>query len=137
MRNSKRRVERGAGRSLDAVIWPKRLASVGDVDCFEGTGSRMAGGEGDVTSRVPVLRQHNMGELLRKLVDDRNNLVPSCNCERSARAEVVLKIDNQQYIGGRLDSHDAVWHVEPDTVKTLHLYGWAADSQPLMEMMEA
>jgi hypothetical protein len=50
---------------------------------------------------VPVLRKNDVGELLRKLVDDWDNLVSVGDGESAAGAEIVLNVNDQQDIMAR------------------------------------
>ena len=51
-----------------------------------------------MTCRVPVLGQHDMGKALRQAIDDRNDVMTARNREIAAGAEIILHIDDQQYI---------------------------------------
>ena len=46
--------------------------------------------------RVPVLRQHDRGEALAQLVDERDDLVAAGDRQAAARAEIVLNVDDDQ-----------------------------------------
>ncbi|MNV93810.1 hypothetical protein D3C71_1885420 [compost metagenome] len=54
-----------------------------------------------MAGRVPVLRQDHMLEPPDEIVDRRHDLIASGNGKRSARAEIVLHVDDDQ----RLSSH--------------------------------
>ena len=49
-----------------------------------------------MAGRMPVLRQHEMLEILGQRVDQRHHLVAARNGKRAARAEIVLHIDDDQ-----------------------------------------
>ena len=51
-----------------------------------------------MAARMPVLRQHDMGELRRQAIDHRHDLVASRHRQAAAGTEVVLDIDDQEYI---------------------------------------
>ena len=68
-------VNRCAGRVLQAVNRPQRLCT---VRSFVGVGKRLLAvraGKRDVTGRMPILRKHNVVELLCQGIDRRHDLV--------------------------------------------------------------
>lgn len=70
----------------------------------------MSAGKRDVSRRMPVLREYDVGKTLRERVDDGNDLVTARDRQRAARsvdsgAEVVLQIDHQQRVGGGVELH--------------------------------
>ena len=66
VRNIEFGVQLRAVGTLNAVVRPKHLLTVGQIDHLEGLGSRMARGEGDVARRMPVLGQDDVLEALAK-----------------------------------------------------------------------
>lgn len=81
------------------MFGPKGLGAVGDLDGFVGMFARMGASKRDVPGGMPVLGEDDVMEFLRKLVDDGNDLLAFGYGERSAGAEVVLEIDDQESIG--------------------------------------
>ena len=63
----------------------------------------MGAGEGKVTARVPVLRQHNVREARAEAIDERHDLIAVRHGQRAARHEVVLHVDDDQdgFFGSR------------------------------------
>jgi hypothetical protein len=47
---------------------------------------------------MPILRQRDMIEALGEPVDDRHDRVAVADCERAARTEIVLHVDDEQQI---------------------------------------
>jgi hypothetical protein len=89
-------VELGAGRALHAMVGPQRLLAIGHRDVGEGGTPLVAGGEAGMTPRVPILRQHHMIESLDQPVDRPDDLVPLRHRQRTAGAEIVLDVDDDQ-----------------------------------------
>src|SRR5258705_6506670 len=56
---------------------------------------------------MPVLRQHDVIEALSKAIDDRDHGIAVANRQRTAAAEIILHVDDQQHIVV------AYLHVEP------------------------
>lgn len=85
-------------RASHAVIWPKLLLLTID----EYTGERLfvlvVGCEGDMVFGVPILADEDVRELrvLLEGVDCLKDLTASFDCQRSALAEVVLRVYNYQ-----------------------------------------
>ncbi|WP_244543716.1 hypothetical protein [Bosea lupini] len=46
--------------------------------------------------RVPILRQHDRGEALAEVVDERNDLVAAGDRQAAAEAEIILDVDDDQ-----------------------------------------
>src|SRR6202022_5157258 len=65
------RVKGGARRALDTVIGPERLLAIWHADGLKRSGTRMRGGKGAVTGRMPILGQRDMIEALGEAIDDR------------------------------------------------------------------
>lgn len=104
-------VKVGAGGALDAVIGPEGLRAVGDLDALVGLLAGVGRGEGDVAGGVPVLGEDDVFEAPGEAVDDGDDLVALGYGQRASnsingRAEVVLDVDNQQYVSG-LELHDS------------------------------
>jgi len=85
---------------LKTVFGPEGLGTVREWDGLEGLFAGMSGSEGDVLRRVPVLGENDVIESLRESVDEGNDLISFGYGERSAGAEVVLEIDDQESVGG-------------------------------------
>src|SRR6185312_10723525 len=99
--NSQHRMKPGARRALHAMIGPQRLLSVQHGDALKRRRTRMAGGEGAVTWRMPILGQHHMVEAFRQPVDDGYNLITGADRKRATRAKIVLNVDDeQQFVAG-------------------------------------
>ena len=92
-------VELGAGRALHAVVRPQHLRAVGELHQIVRRGAGMDRGKGLVAVRMPVLRQHHVGEGARQAVDQRHDLVALGHGERAARAEIVLHVHHHQHVG--------------------------------------
>src|SRR5688500_4340132 len=80
-------VKSGARASLDAVVEPKDLRAVRELDRLEGFLSGMGRGERSMAARVPVLRQHDVLEARGEAVDQRHDLVAPGHGERAPRTE--------------------------------------------------
>ena len=57
---------------------------------------RMTGGKGQMPRWMPILRQHDVLKVLRKLVDYRHDLIAVRHGKRAARAEIVLYVDDNE-----------------------------------------
>ena len=69
----------------------------------------MRRGEGAMARRMPILGQDDMIEAFGKAIDDRNHAIAVGNRQRTAGAEIVLHVDNQQQIIVGLDPHFTTW----------------------------
>ncbi len=58
-----------------------------------------------MSRRMPVLREDDVLEALAQLVDQRDDLVAAFDGERTARAEVVLDVDDEESVGGAEGNH--------------------------------
>ena len=81
------------------MFGPKGLGTIRNLDGFEGLFAGVGGSEGDVLRRVPVLGENDVIESLRKRIDKGSDLIAFGYGERSARAEVVLEIDDEESVG--------------------------------------
>src|SRR5439155_17059210 len=100
----------GVRRALDAVIRPEHLGAVRELDRLERFLAGMTRGEGDVTLRVPVLRDHHVAERRCELVDQRNDLVAVGHGQRAAGEETILHVDDGEHVVvTRLDSRLRVY----------------------------
>ncbi len=82
-------MERRARRSLHAMVGPQGLLAIGELLGRERLG-RVGRGERGVARRVPVLRDHDMGEPADQGVGDRDHRVALADRERAAGHEVGL-----------------------------------------------
>ncbi len=98
MGDVERGVQRRARRTLDAVIVPQDLRPVRQAHRLEWGAAGMRGREGEVPARVPILRQHDMGERRGEAVDERHDLIAARNGKRTAGHEIILHVDNEQHI---------------------------------------
>ena len=101
LRDREGRRELGTRRSLNAVIWPKHLRPVGQLDRLERSAPRVARCEGEVPGYVPVLRQRGMRENPCQRVHHRHDCVPLRDGERAAGQKIVLHVDNEEEIAVR------------------------------------
>ena len=91
-------MELRAVRTLHAVIGPQGLFAVAHLYLIEGAFSLMRAGEGMMSRRMPVLGEDDVFEMRRDLVDYRDDLVTARDGQRSAGAEVVLHVDDEEDI---------------------------------------
>jgi hypothetical protein len=49
-----------------------------------------------MSRRMPILRQHDVAEIVRKSVDDRDDLIAARHRQRAAGAEIVLYVDHDE-----------------------------------------
>src|SRR5579872_4427767 len=96
MRNPHRGVKCSARRRLHAMVWPQYLPSVKHCNRLVGRTARVTRGKGQMSWRMPILRQHDVFELLRKLVDYGHDLVAVRHGKRSTRAEIILYVDHDE-----------------------------------------
>src|SRR5262249_23946817 len=103
MRNLQVVAKRGAGGFLHAMIGPEHLKPVSGFDCLKRLLSRMRRCKRQVPGRMPVLGEHDVGELAGDTVDDRHDLVPARHGEAAARAKILLHVDHEENVplGGR------------------------------------
>src|SRR5437667_5870498 len=83
---------------LDTVVGPQDLRAVRDLDRVERALPGVRAGKRSMSRGVPVLAQDHMSEGSRQPVDRRDDCIAIGNGERTARAEIVLDIDDQQYV---------------------------------------
>src|SRR5262249_7035533 len=96
VRNLQVVVELRTSGVLNAMIRPQDLLSVVDRDGLERTFVAMRRRERVVAGRMPILRQHYVPETRGDAIDDRHDLIAARNGKLTARAEVILDIDDQQ-----------------------------------------
>jgi hypothetical protein len=96
-------VQRCAVRALHAVRRPKNLLTVRQADGFERLAARVRRGEGNVVTRMPVLREDDIPEARAQAIHERHDLMAARHGERAAGHEVVLQIDDDQdcFFGSR------------------------------------
>ncbi len=94
------RVEGRALGPLHAMVRPEHLRAIGHVDGLEGRLAGMAGGEGGMPGRMPVLAEDHGPVFGHQRVDRRHHRIAIRNRERAARAEIVLDVDHDQGVGG-------------------------------------
>ncbi|MNZ97178.1 hypothetical protein D3C78_1164030 [compost metagenome] len=92
------RVEGGAVAALHAVVGPEGLFAVAHLDGLERRAALVAAGEAEVSGRVPVLGQDDMGEGIGQPVDRRDDILATRYRQRATAAEVVLHVGHQQYV---------------------------------------
>ena len=51
-----------------------------------------------MAARMPILRQHHVGEFCRQRIDQRHDLVPARHRQAAAGAKVILDIDHEQHV---------------------------------------
>src|SRR5512139_1494067 len=90
--------EGGPGSSLHAVVRPQDLGAVGDLDRLEGLLAGVRRRERQVPARMPVLREHDVGEFGRQRIDQRHNFIAARHGEAAAGAEVVLDVDDEKRV---------------------------------------
>ncbi len=96
MGDSEAGMQRSTRARHNAMGGPEDLVAIGQFDGLERLAARMAGGEGDVAGRMPVLRNDDGLEILGDLIDDGHHGIAIGDCERPAGAKIVLDIDHQQ-----------------------------------------
>ncbi len=87
----------GARRPLDAMVWPQHLVAIRQRDDLERRLAGMRGRKRDVSRRVPVLGQHDMGELRRDPIDDGHDLIAVLHRQAPSGQEAVLHVDDDQH----------------------------------------
>ncbi len=80
--------------ALNAVLRPKRLRSITQLDLLEGLLKWMGACEGGMPRRMPVLRENNMVESRRNPVNDFDHTIAIGHGQRTAGTEIVLHVDN-------------------------------------------
>ena len=121
MRQVEPGMEGGPGRPLHAMIRPEHLRAIIQLDRLEGLAAGVAGGEGGVSRRVPVLRQHDMAEAAPERVDCGYDRVAIRHGEAPARTEIVLDVDDEQdgpVVGHRLSSYCSLTSTTPGAART-------------------
>src|SRR6266436_8169470 len=83
---------------LHAVVRPQNLRAVRDFDGIERASAGVRAGKRSMSRRVPVLGQDHMGEGSRQPVDRGDDRIAIGHGERTAGAEIVLDIDDQQNV---------------------------------------
>src|SRR3954464_7780409 len=58
-----------------------------------------------MAGRMPVLRQHDMAKALRHPVDCRHHRVAVTDRQCTARAKIILHVDNEKQVVMRVDLH--------------------------------
>ena len=99
VRDIERAVKCRAACALDAMIGPKDLRPIIDLDCLEGTPAFVGRGEGMMAGRMPILRQDHVLERAGNAIDEGNGFIGSRNGERASSAKVILDVDDEQDIG--------------------------------------
>ena len=100
LRKMKRRMKLRAPCPLNAVIGPKRLRPIGNLDRIEMPLSLVHAGKGMVSRRMPVLGKNDVLESRRDPVNDVDDLVAIGDGKRATRTEIILNIDHDQHIRG-------------------------------------
>src|SRR6516162_512341 len=98
MRDIEARMERRPLRALDAMVRPQDLLTIGKLDRLKRLFAGMRAGKRGVSARMPVLGQDDMREFAGQPVDHGNDLVALRNGKRAARTEIILHVDDNQYI---------------------------------------
>ena len=93
-------MELGAPGSLDAVVGPEGLRSVGQFDLVVGVLAWMGRGEGCVVGCMPVLGEDDVRKMRSDVVNWGENCIAVRNGQRAARAEVVLYVDDEEDVVG-------------------------------------
>ncbi len=91
-------VEFRASTPLNAMVRPKGLRAIGKFDLLEGLFAGVGRGEGVVVGGVPVLREDDVLETRRDGMDDRNDGVAVGNGKRTAGAEIILHVDDDENV---------------------------------------
>ena len=107
LRKVKRRMKVCTPCPLNAVIWPKRLCSMGNLDRIEMPLSLVHAGKRMMPRRMPVLSQDDVLERRRNAMNDLDDLVAVGNSERSTRTKIILNIDHDQRTRGTRLHHFA------------------------------
>ena len=95
-----RRMKVGAGGALYAMVRPEDLRPVWSLDIVERPSSVMTGGEREMPGRMPVLSEYYVIEFACCPVDWHDYSISMRNSKRPTRTEVILHIDNDEYILG-------------------------------------
>lgn len=90
-------MEGGPGRALHAMMRPEDLRTIVQFDRLERCPAGMAGGEGGVSGRMPVLRQHDMAKAAPERVHDGHDRIAIRHREIAAGTEIVLDVDDEQH----------------------------------------
>src|SRR5690625_181981 len=99
-----------APAALDAMIGPKDLGAVVELDRFIGPLPGIAAGEGAVTGRMPVLGGAEMLEQGQDGVHRLEYLVTSRHPQRPTWAKVVLRVYHQEQVLLAVDRHQRIIH---------------------------
>src|SRR5262245_5570602 len=112
--DSKRGMQPGARRSLDAMVRPERLQAIARLNRLIGTSAGMRGSKGAMPRRMPVLCQDNVVELAGKPVDGCKDFAALRHRKLAARTKIILNIDDQKDVG-RCDGKGALHKILPLT----------------------
>ena len=78
------------------MIGPQHLIAIGELDHFERLLAVVGRRKRDVMRRVPILRHHDVLEVLGDAVDDRNDLIAVFDRKAAAGQETVLHVDHNE-----------------------------------------
>src|SRR5438094_6652762 len=92
-------MEVGPFRSLDAMVGPEDLTTIGDRDRLKRSSAHMTGSERRMSGRMPVLGRRCVREMCEQCVDRRYDGIPVRHGQCAARTEVSLDIDSKQQVG--------------------------------------